>query len=103
MTDKRTTDHLVGLLSGFNQIIWKLITDLDARGIISKQNFADEIERGVAGKSIKEGDELRFDRLLIQNLVKLLREQHPLQPDEWKPEVIQGGLTDPKDDGNSGQ
>jgi hypothetical protein len=82
-----------GIMNGCNLIMAQLIRDLDARGLLSKNQFADHIEPAVAGLPLKEPNgNVRYDRLMIENLVKLLRGPQS----GWTPTVIQGGLSDPE-------
>jgi hypothetical protein len=93
------TSAYAGIMSGFNMVIAHLIRQLDERGALSKDEFATQIECAILDKPIKdENGRIRYDRLLIENLVEVLRSQ---QSQPWTPEIIRGGLSEPPDDENS--
>jgi hypothetical protein len=95
------TEAYASIMNGFNMIMAHLLREMDARGAISKRDFASQIESAIAGQPLQEPDgRIRFDRMMIQNLVHLLR--GPTNEPGWKPELIQGGLSDPSEPEDSG-
>jgi len=92
---------ITGIINGTNIALAMIVHELNAKGVISKEVLASQLERAAqeAGRNRPAG-ELRVDLLMFRNLAKLLRKPTP-RPDGWTPAVIEGGLSGDKDDQNS--
>lgn len=86
---------LAGIMNATSITLNAIVRHLDAKGILAKSQFADELERAVqeAEKDQPASPEApRLDFLMMRNLAALLRDPRP-EPwaPPWKPVVIEGG------------
>jgi len=82
-----------GIMTGCNIALAHLIREMDSKSLISKDQYASQIENAIVGLPLKEKGMVRYDRVMLADLVKLLRDPQT----GWNPQVIQGGLSDPTD------
>jgi hypothetical protein len=84
----------IGLMNGFAIVMAKFLRDLHKSGSISKDQFADELDDAIRDLPRVHDGVPRLDVVMVENLVKLLRDQ---KDPPWTLQVIPGGLSSGED------